>query len=104
MSGEYMLIILESQSIYLFYINSSYQAGMLLDIEIVDCVVSSQFWKQYNALCMGYKVWSFKSVSKLIYVVYNTSHILLLYAQGKVSKTFLKCIAKLAFFSFKTFK
>lgn len=77
---------------------------MLLDIETVDCEVSYQFWKQYNALCVCYKVWLFKSASKLIYIVYNTSHILLLYVQGKVSKTSLKCIAKLAFFSFKIFK
>ena len=57
---------------------------MLSTVEIAEREISGQFWKQYNALCMGHEVLPIKSVSKVLYISNNTTHTLLLYVQAEV--------------------
>lgn len=55
-------------------------------VEIAEREMSGQFWKQYNALCLGQKVLPIKSDRKVLSVSHNPARTLLLYVQVEVDQ------------------
>lgn len=55
-------------------------------VEIAEREMSGQFWKQYNALCLGQKALPIKSDRKVLYVSHNPARTLLLYVQVEVDQ------------------